>query len=317
MKLTHVEAMDPTPQEEKEEMMGWSVELKTSSAGFDSSSISSIATRIRQMRDEETEARVTPQHHHRERATQHYHRGGDELAAAVPSEDEALGFSPRLQSPAPPYSPSTFDSPSSTPMRADGIRGRAIRGRASKACTQGTWVLDDESRARWTGNAWMDQLEVEDETDECDSPSNSTLDPPGVARAAGIETSESQARLSGDSGGDDGGTITWRGLLRATVSHVIASMASTGVLHQTAHSDPAVSAVAETIRTQLYGFEAVLARDLLDDAERATLGAMVRDNVPFLGRAVFVLRSVNQMYYLIFVTGACLLYAYSRLGAYE
>ena len=40
-------------------------------------------------------------------------------------------------------------------------------------------------------------------------------------------------------------------------------------------------------------------------AQRATLGAMVRENVPLVGRAIYVLRSINQMYYLSASRLAC------------
>ena len=185
----------------------WAVELKANSV-FDSN-FSSIADRIRQMREEEE--------------------------AAEARRLDAIGDACELESPNP---------------QVDGIRGRGRAHRSPQ--TQGTWVLDSGSRARWTGNSWMDQLEVEDDADSDQATKANGADPNAADAEMALETRGGGSSIEEPS--------AWATSLGTTVDRF---MARIGVSER----DPSAEAVSETIRTQLYGFEAVLARELLDDAE--------------------------------------------------
>ncbi len=158
----------------------------------------------------------------------------EEEEAAQARRVDAIGDACELESPNP---------------QVDGIRGRGRAHRAPQA--QGTWVLDSGSRARWTGNSWMDQLEVEDDADSDQA-----------AKADGAEPNAADAEMALDTRG--GGTVeepsAWATSLGTTVDRFMARIGAS-------ERDPSAAAVSETIRTQLYGFEAVLARELLDDAE--------------------------------------------------
>ena len=106
-------------------------------------------------------------------------------------------------------------------------------------------------RARWTGNSWMDQLEVEDDADSTRPPKPMAPTPmPQMRRwrwKPGAVAAASRNRRRG------------RRAAPATVDRFMARI-------DVSERDPSAEAVSETIRTQLYGFEPS-SRGILDDAE--------------------------------------------------